>query len=165
MMHYLTRAHLFIVASIVVLLPMVAQADALEIRDGWVAAAPAVAKTQAVYFTLNNPGDKDVVITTVSAKGFGSAMIHMTMQHGDMTMMHMLSTLTVPAHQSVVLAPGGTHVMLMDPGHIARSGEKVQLTLGFKDGSKQTTELDVKNPEPMSLSEPANPSAAPEHSH
>jgi len=126
------------------LLSFPAFADELAFHDAWVAAAPATATTQVAYICFVNNNDKDVEITGVSAKGFGSAMLHISMQHGDMSVMHMLSTLTVAAHKMVTLEPGGMHIMLMEPVKIATPGEKVPVTVHYKDGSEQIFELEVK---------------------
>lgn len=122
-----------------------ASAAVLKVHDDWVAAAPPVAKSQAAYICFINDNDKDVKITGVSAKGFGKAMFHQTMQHGDMTMMHPVESLVVPAHKMVTLEPGAMHIMLMDPEKIAVPGEKVTLTIEYSDKTKQTFELEVKS--------------------
>ena len=121
-----------------------ASAAELKIHDDWVAAAPPVAKSQAAYICFINDSDKDVEITGVSAKGFAKATLHQTMLHGDMVMMHIMSSLVVPAHKMVTLAPGGMHIMLMEPEKIAVPGEKVTLTVEYSDGTKQPFDLDVK---------------------
>jgi copper(I)-binding protein len=138
------RSCLLLCLAIGALLSLPAFADELAFHDAWVAAAPATATTQAAYICFVNNSDKDVEITGVSAKGFGSAMLHISMQHGDMSVMHMLSTITVAAHKMVTLEPGGMHIMLMDPVKIATPGEKVPVTVHYKDGTEQTFELVVK---------------------
>jgi len=132
------------VLTLVSLSAVPAAAAELKVHDYWVAAAPAVAKSQAAYLCFINDSDKDVKITGVSAKGFGRAALHQSMLHGDMVMMHSIETLTVPAHKMVTLAPGGMHIMLMDPAKIAVAGEKVTLTVEYDDKTKQTFELEVK---------------------
>lgn len=122
-----------------------ASAAELKVHDDWVAATSPVAKSQAAYICFINDNDKDVKITGVSAKGFGKAMFHQTMQHGDMTMMHPMESLVVPAHKMLTLEPGAMHIMLMDPEKIAVPGEKVTLTFEYSDKTKQTFELEVKS--------------------
>ncbi len=116
----------------------------LKIHDAWVAAAPSVATSQAVYICFVNDSDKDIEITHVSAKGYGMAMIHKTMMQGDMVMMEDIPTLLIPAHKMVTLEPGSMHIMLMDPEKIRKVGEMVALTVYYKDGTDQTFNLEVK---------------------
>jgi len=116
----------------------------LKTHDQWVAAAPSNATTQAAYICFINDGDKDVEITKISAKGYGMAMIHKTMNHGDMVMMEEVPSLVVPAHKMLTLEPGDMHIMLMDPEKPHVLGDKVPLTVYYKDGSKQTFNLEVK---------------------
>lgn len=116
----------------------------LKVHDYWVAAAPAVATSQAAYICFINDGDKDVKIVGVSAKGFGKATLHQSMQHGDMVMMQSLESLVVPAHKMVTLEPGAMHIMLTNPDKIAAVGEKVMLTVEYDDKTRQVVELEVK---------------------
>ena len=125
-------------------IPVGVSAAELKFHDAWVAAAPPGAKTQAAYICLMNNSDKDVEITAVSATGFGMAMLHQSVMHGDMNMMEAMPTLLVPAHKMVTLEPGGMHVMLMDAEKMAMPGDKVALTFQYRDGSKQTFNLEVK---------------------
>jgi len=134
----------FFVSGLFFAIALAAQADELAFHDAWVAAAPDNAHVQAAYICFINNSDKDKVITGVSAKGFGSAMLHNTMQHEGMSVMHNLSTLAVPAHKMVTLEPGSMHIMLMDPDKIAKPGDTVALTVQYQDGTSQTFALPVK---------------------
>jgi copper(I)-binding protein len=129
-----------------VFMTMYVSAAELKIHDDWVAAAPPVAKSQAAYICFINDSDKDVKITGVSAKGYGTAALHQSMQEGDMVMMHAMSSLVVPAHKMVTLEPGGMHIMLMAPEKIAMPGEKIKLTVEYDDNTRQVFELEVKTP-------------------
>jgi copper(I)-binding protein len=147
---------LLFLAAVLPCLSPVAMSAELAFHDAWVAAAPHAAKTQAAYICFINNSDKDVEITGVSAQGYGTAVIHMTMQHGDMTMMHVMSSLVVPAHQMVTLEPGGTHIMLMDPVKIASAGEKVAITVRYSDNTSQVFELEVKTSDQVPAKEHAH---------
>ena len=134
---------LFTYAGIALLATSTCAAE-LQMHDAWVAAAPPVAKTQAAYVALANTSDHDIEIMDISAKGFGMVTMHKMIMQGDMAVMEDMPTLLIPAHQTITLAPGGMHIMLMDAKKMAMPGEKVVLTFQYQDGTKQTFTLEVK---------------------
>ena len=58
--------------------------------------------------------------------------------------MQTLLALAYVSDQTITLAPGGMHIMLMDAKKMAMPGEKVVLTFQYQDGTKQTFTLEVK---------------------
>jgi copper(I)-binding protein len=50
--------------------------------------------------------------------------------------MEMVDKVPVPANGKVAFAPGGYHVMLMQPKHAVNPGDKVVVTFDLSDGSK-----------------------------
>jgi copper(I)-binding protein len=81
------------------------------------------------------------------------------MDNGVMKMRPVESGLLIPPGQSVTLAPGGLHLMLMGLSGPLKEGGKVPLTLQFgKAGTVEVT-LDVQAvgaQQPGSMSMPAN---------
>jgi copper(I)-binding protein len=56
--------------------------------------------------------------------------------HENMAHMEYLKELTIPPHASVVLKPGGLHLMLMDAKKSLQIGDQVPMTLTFHNGEK-----------------------------
>lgn len=84
------------------------------------------------YVVLNNFGDTDAVVTAASP-ACGMLMLHQSQDSSGTSMMMDVSSVTVPAHGSVSFAPGGYHLMCVQPSmHI---GQDVPVRLTFKDGS------------------------------
>lgn len=98
------------------------------------------------YVTLKNDGDKNVDLVDVTSSDFGSAMLHQTVSNGSTQKMVMVDKLTVPAHGSVALAPGGYHLMLEQATHKIAPGDTVHLKLEFSDGETLDTPFAVKSP-------------------
>ena len=69
----------------------------------------------AAYATLRNTCTKAVAVADVSGADFGMAMIHVTTVEKGMSRMRAMGALTIPARGEAVLAPGGSHIMLMQP--------------------------------------------------
>jgi copper(I)-binding protein len=85
------------------------------------------------YMVLQNSSGTDAVITGASAPACGSLMLHESEDSSGMSMMMMVPSVTVPAHGQVAFAPGGYHLMCMQP-HM-KTGQSIAVTLTFKDGS------------------------------
>ena len=104
---------------------------------------PAVAgHPAAAYFTLFNRGYDAVILTSVAIAGAGKAEFHETTS----TSMQALSEITIRAGGSVILAPGGKHVMVfsLQPGLTA--GGTTDMSLGFSDGSKLSVPIKIEAP-------------------
>ncbi len=85
------------------------------------------------YLTLQNNGGTPMVLTGAASPACGMLMLHQTQTMSGMSMMMDVPSLTIPAHGSVVFAPGGYHLMCMSP--VMKVGTTVQITLKFADGS------------------------------
>lgn len=104
------------------------------------------ARPAAGYMTLRNNGDKPAILTAAASPACGMLMLHRSVrQNGIETMQHM-SSITVPAHGNVSFAPGGNHLMCMQPQDTMRIGKSVPVTLTFADGSTVTAQFPVKGP-------------------
>ncbi|MDE8348573.1 MAG: copper chaperone PCu(A)C [Acidocella sp.] len=124
------------------LLPLMAQAATPEliVVKPWMryllASIPA-----AGYMELQNPGAADVVITGAASSACGMLMLHKSSDTSGMAMMMDVQSITVPAHGSVTLAPGGYHLMCMQPA--MKPGDKVALTLSLQNGGTVAAVLPV----------------------
>jgi copper(I)-binding protein len=58
--------------------------------------------------------------------------------------MRSLDELRVGAGESVALAPGGLHLMLMRPKRTLRAGDAAEVEFVLKDGSRQRVSFEVK---------------------
>ena len=100
----------------------------LVASDAWARATPPGADSAAVYLRLTNRGDVDVVLTDVDSP-FGSGMIHHSSEADGMARMHHVDALTVPANETVRLAPGGLHLMLTGLEAALVAGQSFELQL------------------------------------
>ena len=86
-------------------------------------------------------------IVGVNADCCAMAMLHQTAFEGDKASMVHLDELLIPPQSSVQLAPGGLHIMLMQPREKLALDRKVRLSLKYSDGHSQTIEVAVKKDE------------------
>jgi copper(I)-binding protein len=134
---------LWTVAILAVLLPgpaSGAEPQQLVLADAWVRALPPGQPNTAAYLTITNPGPTAVTIIGATASLAETVEFHTIVQVDGLQRMQQLQQLSVPAGQSLQLAPGGTHLMLFSLGHMPEQGESVQLCLQPESGEVLCTE-------------------------
>ena len=70
--------------------------------------------------------------------------IHKTENMGGMDRMEAVTKVDVAPGGTLVFAPGGYHLMCMNPTSAIKPGNSVQVTLEFADGGEATTAFDVR---------------------
>ena len=109
-------------------------ADQVRATHAWIRVLPGTLPAGG-YVTLENRGDHPVALTGARSPAYAEVMLHHSSTQGGMSRMAMVESLPIPAHGTVVLAPGGYHLMLMQPGAAVSPGSEVKLQLQFDDGS------------------------------
>ncbi|MBI4898399.1 MAG: copper chaperone PCu(A)C [Actinobacteria bacterium] len=126
-----------------------------ELTDVWTRSTAPKASTGAIYLTVKSAtGDKLIEASvekdvagraelheTVSAKDAGSSADSMDSGEMDMKtdsgmMMHPASGVELPANKSVMLKPGGFHIMLFDLKKQIKAGDEIVVTLKFEKAGK-----------------------------
>ena len=118
-------------------------AAGITVQKPWVRWLP-VGLPAAGYATLVNTGDTPAALVGVSSPDYGAVMLHRSLSRGGMERMVMVDSIPVPPHGSAALAPGGYHLMLMQPRHAIRPGQQVTLTFTFADGSTIAVQAPVR---------------------
>lgn len=103
------------------------------IEHGWVRWLP-VNLPAAGYATIRNDGDKFVRLVGADSPDYGMVMLHRSMQKNGSDTMQIVDSVSIPAHGKLALAPGGYHLMLMQPKHAIKPGDSVHIALHFADG-------------------------------
>ena len=93
------------------------------------------------YMTLHNGGDQTAVLTSAASPACGTMMLHRTESSGGTERMVMVKSVAVPAGGKLAFAPGGYHLMCMQPR--MKAGDSVPVTLAFEDGRKVTASFRV----------------------
>ncbi len=141
-----------IVISVCLLLvnrPLFAEQDSYvfefpEINELWMRAAPPNANMLAAYVTIENNTQHNLKLTGAYAPDFGMAEIHKTIEEDGVLRMREQHELELPMQSSVVMEPGGLHIMLMMPQKKFKIGEKVRICLLYQDqaGAEHVQHLD-----------------------
>lgn len=116
----------------------------IEITDSWVRGTPPGTTITAMYMNVENKGDEDDVLTSVSSQISKSAEIHQTsVDDKGVAKMEMVESVSVPAGASVQLKPGGMHIMLIDLEEPLKSGDEVEVELVFEEAGKIKVQAEV----------------------
>ena len=119
--------------------------EGLSASEAWIREAPPGADVLAGYVTLSNAGAQEQSICHAQSEAFGSVEFHqMSMEHGQMQM-RQLDRLAIPARGSVKLAPGGMHLMLMQPRASLKAGQKVGIDFYCSEKDRFKVEFQVKS--------------------
>lgn len=120
-----------------------AAGSGVMIHDAWVQFVPGT-KATAAYFSLMNHGNKTQELVGAECDAFEKAELHTTNIHDGVATMAPLAQVEVAGMKTVTFAPGGMHVMLIGPKGDLKDGEKVELRLVFRDGSKVSAMATLK---------------------
>lgn len=134
-------------AAILIVSAAAATAQAADggvtLSDGWmrfiIAARPA-----AGYFTLANGTDKTKTLVGASSPDCGMLMMHRSMTKNGAQGMSGVDSVALAPHGTVRFAPGGYHLMCMDPKPTMKGAKSVPVTLSFKDGSTVSGDFAVR---------------------
>ena len=96
----------------------------------------------AVFGSLTNHTDTDIHLTKVAGSMPGIYQYHEVV---DGVMREMEDGMTIPANETVEMAPGGHHIMVMDNHEDIAAGDVLTLTLTAEDGSTyELTDIPVR---------------------
>jgi hypothetical protein len=141
---------LTVLFTFALLLPGYALADntAISVKNGWLRATPPGAVNAAAFLTLQNSSSHEILLTGVQCPAAIAARCEIhehIMREGRMRMQAVSTSLHIPAHGELGMAPGGYHVMLFDLVHPLHAGEQVELVFTFADQSIYHLKLRVKS--------------------
>lgn len=115
----------------------------LDVRDSWIKNLPPSVPVRAGYMTIHNPQSKAVSIVSLRSDAFASVEIHQTIEQDGMMSMEQVPSLKIEPNSSVQLAPGGLHLMMMNPSEPTQPGDQLEIVIVLDDGSEQRVVMQV----------------------
>lgn len=118
-----------LIALLAAALPLPAlTCDGLALSQAWIRQAPPGAAVMAGFGKLVNNGRKPLTIAGFESADFGKVELHQSSMADGKMRMRRVDPLTLAPGQSVELAPGGYHLMLMQAKQpLPPAGSKVSL--------------------------------------
>jgi len=111
-------------------------ADAVRIEDPYARAVPPGQPNSAVFMVIENTGPTPVAVVAAESPAAATVELHTHRMADGMMQMRRIERIELPAGESVALAPGGLHVMLIGLTETLAPGMEVPLTLVFDDGGR-----------------------------
>ena len=124
--------------------PTPTQGGFISVFGAWARAADAGADT-AAYLTITNGQLQDDTVVGVSSQVATRAAIHQTTaEDSGMTGMHDVPSVVIRAGQTLVMEPGGYHVMLTGLTQPLTVGSTFRLTLTFEKTGPVSVAVEVR---------------------
>jgi copper(I)-binding protein len=149
--------NLFLLAVLVVALPLPAQADAgtaavaavaLKIDAVWIRAVPPVSQNSAAYLRIRNSGAQDDFLLSVQTPVAASTELHDMVMNGDVMRMDKMNKARVPAGGELLFDPDSKHIMLLGLKAPVKVGQSVPLVLHFRKAGVVTVNATVRAEQP-----------------
>jgi periplasmic copper chaperone A len=140
-----TRLFLTLCLTAALAAPSVAaEADkSVKVENAWVRAPVAGQKIAGAYLELTSA--RDAAMVAVSSPAAASVEMHSSSVEGGVMRMRAVPRIELKAGQTVKLAPGGLHLMLIDLKKPLKPGEKVPLTLSVQpSGAAAPTAIELE---------------------
>lgn len=115
--------------------------DAIRIIEPWARASVLASRPGAAYLAIESASDDRLL--SIESPVADRIMIHVTETNDGVNRMVHLDMLDLPAGKSVVLAPGGTHLMLIGLKERLIEGAQVAVTLQFERAGEVTITVPV----------------------
>jgi copper(I)-binding protein len=119
--------------------------DTLRIDQPIARATPPGAKTGAVYFTIENEGNRTERLLHASTPIASGVALHQMAQTGGMMTMRAVPSLEILPGARVELGPGAYHLMLIELKQPLKAGDKFPLVLTFQRIGTVTTTVTVED--------------------
>ena len=118
--------------------------DAVTIDDPWGRPSPTSTGNAAFYMAVTG-GETDDRITSASSPSCDVTELHeTTMQDGVMSMQEQTEGIPIPAGSTVMLEPGGLHVMCIGVQEALVAGETVNVELEFESAGTVTVQAEIR---------------------
>ncbi len=112
--------------------------QALGVSDAWVRLTPPGSPMTAGYGTLTNEGRQAITLSAFSSPQFGDVTLHVTEDINGTATMREARNHTLNPGDSLTLAPGGYHLMLMQRLQETPEGSLVEVSFELESGETST---------------------------
>ncbi|NNJ92442.1 MAG: copper chaperone PCu(A)C [Gammaproteobacteria bacterium] len=133
---------------LILLIPLMAQAEFLSVEKAWIRAAPPNARVMVAYATINNISEYTIWLTGASSSHFKAVEMHETIEENGMASMIHVDFIQLAPGESVNFGPGGKHFMLFTPLASSSVGDSIELKLHLGNGDRESFSAKVSRKQP-----------------
>jgi hypothetical protein len=120
----------------------------VTVENAWARATFALAKTGAVYLSIDNQSENNLKLLSVSVDSAvaSDAQLHETLMDEEMMQMREATDgFAIPSGSTLEFSPGGKHIMLMGLEKPLTTGEQFVLSLRFENNKVMRVPIEVKD--------------------
>ncbi len=115
----------------------------LTVENAWSRATVGAGRPGVFYVTIRNAGTTDDALVAIATPAAKMPMLHETVIADGIASMPHAMAIPVPAGETVQLAPGGYHGMLMEMTMAAKDGDSFPVTMTFQTAGTVTVTVEV----------------------
>lgn len=119
------------------------------VESAWIRQPPMAMPMMAGFAELRNPCGAPATVVSARSDAFAAVELHETRRVEGVSRMRHVEALELPANGKVVLAPGGLHLMLMQPVAKIEVGQTVAVELELSDGRRLHADFEVRTPDAL----------------
>ena len=134
-------------ATVLALASAATAASGISVVDAWTRALPPVSANGAAYLTIRNDGSESERLLSAGSPAASMVHLHETRIEDGVASMRMMHELRIEPGASVVLAPGGAHLMVMGLEEALREGSSLPLVLRFEHAGEVRVDVPVLAPD------------------
>lgn len=108
----------------------------IKIKNAWIASTQESDDMSVAYMSLFS--NQDLILTSITSPTIKTIEMHNTILEKGIMKMRMAHEIKIDHDKTFEFKSGGSHLMLMDFKGPLKAGEKVKLTLHFKDKKNQS---------------------------
>ncbi|MFA9200200.1 MAG: copper chaperone PCu(A)C [Cypionkella sp.] len=124
--------------------PAEAGIPGMKISNARMVLAPVAGNPAAVYFDLAYVGERRVALNRAEVKGAKSATFHDYGEYDFKVQMMDMLPLPLKKGDKVEFAPGGKHLMAMEPDASLKPGGTTEATIIVSGGKRQTFPVEIR---------------------
>jgi hypothetical protein len=115
----------------------------LKVTNARMVLAPVAGNPAAIYMDIAYSGDSALGVSGATLEGAKELAFHRPAEWDEKEMVE-TNDVSLKKGDSVSLAPGGKHIMVMDPPANLKPGSKVKLTLKIAGARTHDVEMDIR---------------------
>jgi copper(I)-binding protein len=115
----------------------------MTVEHAWSRATIGAGRPGVFYVEITNAGSVDDALVGIASPAAASPMLHETVVTDGIASMPHAMSIPIPAGQTVNLAPGGYHGMLMGLTTTLSEGDSFPMTLTFQKAGDVTVNVEV----------------------
>lgn len=123
-------------------------AGRLEASAAWIRTAPPGSMMLGGYLSLRNSGDAPLTVVGAESATFRSVSMHQSVEENGVERMRPLAKFAIAPGESVTFAPGGKHLMLMQPVRQLKFGDAVRIHIATDSGEGASADFAVRDSAP-----------------